>query len=44
MYNVKKTQHQNPKFGHKWGEIFFKLAKKYNNIQQGVKPSFFVVK
>jgi len=31
--NVRKTQHQNPEFGHTQGEIFKKPAKKYGGIQ-----------
>jgi hypothetical protein len=41
---VRKTQHQNPEFGHTQGEIQKKPAKKYISIQPGVKlrkPSFF---
>jgi hypothetical protein len=41
---VRKTQYQNPEFGHTQGEIKKKPAKKYINIQQGMqlrKPSFF---
>ncbi len=33
VYKIRKTHHQNPKFGHTQGEIFKKLAKKYINIQ-----------
>jgi hypothetical protein len=43
---VSETQHQNPEFGHKWGEIFKKPAKKYVNVHQRIKlrkPSIFVV-
>ncbi len=28
IYNVRKTQHQNPEFGHTEGEIFKKTCKK----------------
>jgi hypothetical protein len=44
MGKVRKTQHQNPEFGHTQGEIFKNPAKKY--IQGGmklVKPSILVV-
>jgi hypothetical protein len=34
---VRKTQHQNPEFGHTQGEIKKKPAKKYISIQQGMK-------
>jgi hypothetical protein len=34
---VRRTQRQNPEFGHTQGEIFKKTAKKYINIQQGIK-------
>jgi hypothetical protein len=34
---VRKTQHQNPEFGHTQGEIQQKPAKKYISIQQGMK-------
>jgi hypothetical protein len=38
IYKVRKTQHQNPEFGHTEGEIFFfKPAKKYTSIQGGMK-------
>jgi hypothetical protein len=43
---VRKTLHQNPKFDHTQGEIQKKLAKKYINIQQGmklIKPSIWVL-
>jgi hypothetical protein len=43
---VRKTQHQNPEFGHTQVGIFKKLAKKYISIQRGVKlrkPSILVV-
>jgi len=43
---VRKTQHQNPKFGHTQGEIKKKLAKKYISIQWGMKlrkPSILVI-
>jgi len=43
---VRKTQHQNPEFGHTEGEIFKRLAKKYIIIQWGMKlrkPSILVV-
>jgi hypothetical protein len=43
---VRKTQHQNPEFGHTQGEIEKKVAKKYISIQWGVKlrkPSILVV-
>jgi hypothetical protein len=46
IYKIKKTQRQNPKFGHTQGEFFLKLAKKYINIQQRMKlskPSLLVV-
>jgi hypothetical protein len=33
------SEHQNPKFGPKLGEIFKEGAKKYNSIQQGGKAS-----
>ncbi len=28
IYKIRKTQHQNPKFGHTQGECFFKTCKK----------------
>jgi hypothetical protein len=34
---VRKTEHQNPEFGHIQGEIKKKPAKKYISIQQGMK-------
>jgi hypothetical protein len=34
---VRKTQHQNPEFGHTQGEIQKKPAKKYISIQRGMK-------
>ncbi len=34
---VRKTQHQNPEFGHTQGEIKIKGAKKYFSIQGGMK-------
>jgi hypothetical protein len=34
---VRKTQHQNPEFGHTQGEIQQKPGKKYISIQQGMK-------
>jgi len=34
---VRKTQAKNPEFGHTQGEIFKKPAKKYLNIQRGMK-------
>jgi len=43
---VRKTQHQNPEFGHTQGEIKTKPAKKYIIIQWGMKlrkPSISVV-
>ncbi len=43
---VRKTQHQNPQFGHTQVGIFKKLAKKYISIQGGMKlrkPSILVV-
>jgi hypothetical protein len=43
---IRQTQHQNPEFGHRQGEIFKKPAKKYISIQGGVKlrkPSILVV-
>jgi hypothetical protein len=43
---VRKTQHQNPEFGHTQGEIQNKPAKKYISDQGGVKlrkPSILVV-
>jgi hypothetical protein len=44
---VRKTQHQNPEFGHTQSEIFKKPArKKYISIQWGMKlrkPSILVV-
>jgi hypothetical protein len=44
---VRKTQHQNPEFGHtEGGEIQKKTAKKYISIQRGMKlrkPSILVV-
>ncbi len=43
---IRKTQHQNPDFGHTQGEIRKKPAKKYISIQGGMKlrkPSIFVV-
>jgi len=36
---VRKTQHQNPEFGHTQGEIKIKAAKKYFSIQGGMKLS-----
>jgi hypothetical protein len=47
IHKVRKTQHQNPEFGHtEGGEIFFlKTAKKYISIQGGMKlkkPSILV--
>jgi hypothetical protein len=45
--NVRKTQHQNPEFGHTQGEIQNKPAKKQHiSIQRGMKlrkPSILVV-
>jgi hypothetical protein len=35
IHKLRKTQHQNPKFGHKQGEIFLKPARKYISIQRG---------
>jgi hypothetical protein len=46
IHNVRKTQHQNPEFGHTEGEIKEKPAKKYTSIQGGMKlrkPSILVV-
>jgi hypothetical protein len=43
---VRKTQHQNPEFGHTQGEIKKKPTKKYIGIQPGMKlrkPSILVV-
>jgi hypothetical protein len=43
---VRKTQHQNPEFGHTQGEIKKKPAKQYISIQRGMKlrkPSILVV-
>jgi hypothetical protein len=43
---VRKTQHQNPEFGHTPGEIQKEPAKKYISIQLGMKlkkPSILVV-
>jgi hypothetical protein len=43
---VRKTQQQNPEFGHTPGEIFKKPAKKYISIKGGVRlrpPSNFIV-
>jgi hypothetical protein len=43
---VRKTQHQNPEFGHTPGDMKKKPAKKYNNILRGMKlrkPSILVV-
>jgi hypothetical protein len=43
---VRKTQHQNPEFGHTQGEIKKKPPKKYISIQGGMKlrkPSILVV-
>jgi hypothetical protein len=43
---VRKTQHQNPEFGHTQGEIRKKPANKYISIQRGMKlrkPSILVV-
>jgi hypothetical protein len=44
---VRKTQHQNPEFGHTQGEFFIKKpAKKYISIQRGMKlrkPSILAV-
>jgi hypothetical protein len=43
---IRQTQHQNLEFGHTQGDFFFKLAKKYINIQWGVKlrkPSILMV-
>jgi hypothetical protein len=34
---VRKTQHQNPKFGHTQGEIQKQTTKKYISIQRGMK-------
>ncbi len=34
---VRKTQHQNPEFGHTQGEIFLKPAKEYSSNQGGMK-------
>jgi len=47
IHKVRKTQHQNPEFGHTQGEIKKKKpAKKYISIQWGMKlrkPSILVV-
>jgi hypothetical protein len=46
IHKVRKTQHQNPEFGHTQGEIKEKPAKKYTSIQRGMKlrkPSSLVV-
>jgi hypothetical protein len=44
---TKKTQHQNPEFGHKWMKFKNKLAYKYISIQERRgelrKPSILVV-
>jgi hypothetical protein len=43
---IRKTQHQNPEFGHTQGEIKKRPAKKYTSIQRGMKlrkPSILVV-
>jgi hypothetical protein len=43
---IRKTQHQNPEFGHTQGEIKNKPSKKYISIQGGMKlrkPSILVV-
>jgi hypothetical protein len=34
---ARQTQHPNPEFGHTQGEIKKKPAKKYMNIEKGVK-------
>jgi hypothetical protein len=34
---ARKTQHQNPEFGHTQGDILEKPAKKYISIQGGMK-------
>jgi hypothetical protein len=44
--NVRKTQHQNPEFGHTQGEIKTKPEIKYISIQGGMKlrkPSILLV-
>jgi hypothetical protein len=46
IHKVRKTQHQNPEFGHTQGEIQEKPAKEYISTQQGMKlrkPSILVV-
>jgi hypothetical protein len=46
IHIVRKTQHQNPEFGHTQGEVKKKPAKKYMSIQRGMKlrkPSILVV-
>jgi len=46
IHKVRKTQHQNPEFGHIQGEIQKNPAKKYISIQQGMKlgkPSILVI-
>jgi hypothetical protein len=43
---IRKTQHQNPEFGHTQVEILKKPSKKYISIQGGMKlrkPSILVV-
>jgi len=38
IHKVRKTQHQNPEFGHTQGEIKEKPAKKtYTSIQRGIE-------
>jgi hypothetical protein len=46
IHKVRKTQHQNPEFGHTQGEIKKNLQKRYISIQGGMKlrkPSILVV-
>jgi hypothetical protein len=46
IHKVRKTQHQNPEFGHIQGEIKKNPAKKYIGIQGGMKlrkPSILVI-
>jgi hypothetical protein len=46
IHKVRKTQHQNPEFGHTQGEIKKKPAKKYISIQGGmtlIKLSILVI-
>jgi hypothetical protein len=46
IHKVRKTQHQNPEFGHTQGELQKKPAKKYISSRRGMKlrkPSILVV-